>query len=81
MSTTIDQRVVEMQFNNAEFERNVSQTIDSVDKLKKSLDFGNTGSGLDALSDAANTVSLKFSALEVAAVTALGTITTQAVYA
>lgn len=39
MSTTIDQKVVEMKFDNAQFERGVQQTVNSIDGLKKSLDF------------------------------------------
>ncbi len=81
MSTTIDQRVVEMQFNNAEFERNVSQTINSVDNLKESLDFGGLDSGLDTVASAVGQVSLKFSALESVAVGALMRIGDQAVTA
>lgn len=39
MSTTIDQRVVEMRFDNAQFEQGISQSISSLDKLKASLNF------------------------------------------
>ena len=39
MSTTIDNRVVEMRFDNKEFEKNISTTRSSVEGLKKSLDF------------------------------------------
>ncbi|MCC8155838.1 MAG: hypothetical protein LIO54_00880, partial [Oscillospiraceae bacterium] len=81
MSETIDQRVVEMQFNNAEFERNVSQTIDSVDNLKESLDFGGLDSGLETVASAVSQVSLKFSGLEAVAVGALMRIGDQAVTA
>ena len=35
MSKTIDQKVVEMQFDNRQFEKNVSTTMSSVDKLRK----------------------------------------------
>ena len=37
MSTTIDQKVVEMRFDNRQFEQNVSQTMSSIDKLNNSL--------------------------------------------
>ena len=36
MSKTIDQRVVEMRFDNANFEKNVSTSMSTLDKLKKS---------------------------------------------
>ena len=39
MSKTIDQRVVEMRFDNANFEKNVSTSMSTLDKLKKSLKF------------------------------------------
>lgn len=37
--STIDNRIVEMQFNNQQFEQNVQQSIKSLDELKKGLDF------------------------------------------
>ena len=37
MSKTIDQKVVEMQFNNKDFEKNVSKSLTTLDKLKKAL--------------------------------------------
>lgn len=53
MSTTIDQRVVEMRFDNAQFESNVATTMSTVGRLKQSLNFGET----------ANNVGLKFNAM------------------
>ena len=44
MSTTIDQKVVEMRFDNGQFERGITQSLNSLDKLKASLNFGNLGS-------------------------------------
>lgn len=38
MSTSIDQRIVEMQFDNGQFERGAKQSIETLDKLDKSLD-------------------------------------------
>lgn len=38
MSSTIDERVVEMQFDNKQFEKGISESIQSLDSLKKSLD-------------------------------------------
>ena len=88
MSKTIDSRVVEMQFNNKQFERDVSTTMSTLDRLKRSLNLDGASKGLDSVSAAAKnvdmsglsgsveTVRLKFSALEVMAVTALANITT-----
>lgn len=91
MSKTIDQRVVEMRFDNANFEKNVSTSMSTLDKLKKSLRFEDSAKGFENISKAAGrvdmggltsgieTVKMKFSALEVMAVTALSNITNQAV--
>ena len=93
MSTTIDQRVVSMQFDNKNFERNVQTSLSTIDKLKRSLNFGGASKSLGSLdasvkkvnmsplSSAVDTVRLKFSALEVMAVTALANITNSAVNA
>lgn len=53
MSTTIENKVVEMSFNNSDFEKNAQQTIDTTEKLKKSLDFDGAGKGLEQLGSAA----------------------------
>ena len=91
MSTTIDQRVVEMQFDNKHFERNVATTMSTLDKLKQGLNLTGATKGLSDLGDAAKginlsglggaveTVQAKFSALGVIGVTALANITNQAV--
>ena len=93
MSTTIDNRVVEMQFDNKNFESNVKTTLGTLDKLKQSLNLSGASKGLENVSAAAKkcdlapmgsaveTVRYKFSALEVMAVTALANITNSAVNA
>lgn len=40
--STIDQKVVEMRFENGQFEKGVNQSISSLDKLKQSLAFDNS---------------------------------------
>lgn len=91
MSTTIDQRVVEMRFDNSQFENNVKTSMSTLEKLKQSLNLNGAAKGLDGISKAANGVNLtgistavgtletKFSALEVMGVTALANITNSAV--
>lgn len=37
MSQEVDERVVEMRFDNAQFEKNVHQTMQSLEKLNDSL--------------------------------------------
>lgn len=93
MSTTVDHRVVEMRFDNQHFERNVSTTMSTLDKLKEKLNFTGAAKGLDNLGLSAKNVSMsglasgvetvrsKFSALEVMGVTALANITNSAVNA
>ena len=93
MSKTIDQRVVEMRFDNANFEKNVHTSMSTLDKLKKSLKFEDSAKGFENVSKAAGrvdmgglangveSVRMKFSALEVMAVTALSNITNSAVNA
>lgn len=39
MSKVVDSRVVEMRFDNAQFERNVKTTMSTLDKLKEKLKF------------------------------------------
>lgn len=93
MSTTVDQRVVEMRFDNKQFENNIQTSLSSIDKLKKSLNMDGATKGLESvekasgkinlsgLSNAVETVNAKFSALEVMAITALANITNSAVNA
>lgn len=93
MSTEIEQRVVEMQFDNKQFERNVSTTMSSLDKLKQSLNLSGAAKGLESvgtaarginlsgLTTAAETVGLKFNAMWTIADQALRNITNSAYYA
>lgn len=93
MSRTIDERVVSMQFDNRQFENNVRTSLSTIEKLKQSLNFKSASKGLEninraskscnlaPLSSAAESVKLKFSAMEVMAVTALSNITNSAVNA
>lgn len=83
MSTTIDSRVVEMRFDNKDFEKNASATLTVLNNLDKSLNGFGAVKSLGNISDAANKADLsilersvesvksKFSALEVIAVGAL----------
>ena len=40
MSKTVDERVVEMRFDNKQFEANVKTSMSTLDKLKSSLKLG-----------------------------------------
>lgn len=91
MSKEIDERVVEMRFNNALFENKVQQTMRSLTALNEKLMFKGAEKGFEKVSDASEKVkfnallnaldnlSQKFSAVEVIGVTALMRITNQAV--
>lgn len=54
MSSGIDTRVVQIQFDNREFQRNVQQTIDSLERLNRTLEGRGSGKGLSNISDAVN---------------------------
>lgn len=60
---SVDNRVVEMRFDNNDFETDVSESISSLDKLKRALDFRNAGNGMDELARSTDAVSVKFTAL------------------
>ena len=93
MSTTVDERVVEMRFDNKHFESNVATSMSTLDKLKQKLNFSGASKGLEdinntskkvnmsGLGGAVDAVSAKFSALQVIGVTALANITNSAVNA
>lgn len=93
MSKTVDSRVVEMKFDNKQFESNVQTSMSTLDKLKQKLNLQGASKGLQDLSANARkvdmsalgrgveTVQAKFSALQVMGVTALSNITNSAVNA
>lgn len=56
MSKQVDERVVSMQFDNKQFEANVKTSMTTIQKLKQSLNFKDSGKGLENLSKAANEV-------------------------
>ena len=86
MSTEIDKRVVEMRFDNKDFEKNVQKSLTTIDKLKMALDFDG-GKGFDTLTKAANKMDLsnvgrqieqvqaKFSTLQIAGYTMVQELT------
>ncbi len=49
MSKTIDERVVEMRFDNKQFESNVQTSLSTIEKLKKSLDMDGATKGLESI--------------------------------
>lgn len=93
MSQEVDSRVVEMRFDNTNFEKNTRKTIASVDRLMEKLQFKGAEKGLEKLNAAANDVDFgpmdesltvlerHFSAFEIVATTALVNITNKFVNA
>ncbi len=91
MSQEIDERVVEMRFDNAQFEKNTRQSIKTLNELNESLKLEGAEKGFEKIDDAAAKVDFdrmqsalenlnsKFSAVEVMGVTALMRITNQAI--
>lgn len=90
MSQYLDEEVVALQFDNAHFEKNANQSINTLDRLKSSLNFDNNAKGLDEVAEAGKKLNFdganksvgllhsKFSALEIAGVTALANISNKA---
>lgn len=93
MSTTIDSKVLEMRFDNKQFEAGVAESMSTLDKLKAKLNLTSSAKGLKDVGDAAKncdmsglgkgieSVHAKFSALQVIGVTTLANITNSAVNA
>ena len=94
--SSIDQRIVQMRFDNAGFQNGVNNTLNSLKKLHESLkmkgsskgleDVGRgisklNSSGMSGLSSGVDTVTAKFSNMGVIAATALSNITNKAVNA
>lgn len=91
MSKEIDEKVVRMQFDNKQFEQNISTSTKSIEKLKSSLNFSKESKSFDSINDASkkvtfdhmskgiDTVKTKISALQVVGVTALANITNSVV--
>ena len=56
MSRTVDQRVVEMQFDNGQFERNVKTSMNTLDRLKQSLNMNGATKGLENVQQASKNI-------------------------
>lgn len=59
MSTVIDERVVSMQFDNKQFEKNVATSMSTLDKLKQKLHFKGATKGLEEVQAATKKVDFK----------------------
>lgn len=93
--SSIDQRVVQMQFENAAFQRGVAETLRSLESLNKGLQLQGSTKGLQGIGSAAASqkaslqglengvqqVETRFSKMQVVATTALATVAHTAVSA
>lgn len=91
--STIDERVVEMRFDNDQFERNVATSLSTLDKLKAALKLDGSTKGIEELQKSTNSFNMnplinavsevndKFSALNIIGTTALVNITNKAINA
>lgn len=89
MSQEVDSRVVEMRFDNENFEKNTKKTISTIDRLMEKLQFKGAEKGFEKLDAAAEDVDFatmqrslatlenKFSSLNIVATTALVNITSK----
>lgn len=90
MSETIDKRIVQMRFDNAQFESGVSKTMGTLDKLKKALHLENAIDGISkvqsafskfdtaGVTDGIDTINAKFSAMQTVAFTVMQNIVNDA---
>lgn len=90
MSRSIDERIVEMKFNNKDFERNAAETMSTLEKLKAKLKFDGATKGieeieragrkfsLDGMGSATDVVVKKFDFMATAAFTAINRIVDKA---
>lgn len=90
MSRQIDERVVSMRFDNKQFEKGVSETMRTLEKFEAALKFEESSKGLENvakaadkidishLGESARQVEVRFSAMEIAAITAISNIVTAA---
>lgn len=93
MKENIDTEVVALEFDNKQFERNVEQSLGTLDKLKNALHFSTSTKGVETLQSAmskfdtsgmqsaVDQVSVRWSAMQVIGSTALATLTNDAVNA
>ena len=81
MSESIDRRVVEMRFDNKDFEQNANTAMTVLEKLKEKLSFKGAGEKFESasgLGSAIDSVKNRFSALEIIGTTALVNLTNSA---
>lgn len=93
MSTNVEERVVKMTFDNAQFEKGAKETMSTLERLKASLSFKGVSEGFKEIQNAANKTDLsgmsvaveglkdKFSVLDVVGFTVIQNLTNAAMNA
>lgn len=93
MTTTIDNKIVEMAFQNSQFEKNVGTSLSTLDRLKKALNFDNASKSFDGItasagrvnmnpvSEGVNAIANRFSALGIIGIGVLLNLTNSALEA
>lgn len=88
--SSVDERIVRMKFDNAQFEKGVEESLDSIDRLNKKLDSTESATAFEGISKAADNVDMsgiekavdhisdRFSVLGTIATTVLVNIANQA---
>lgn len=91
MAREIDERVVSLEFENRNFEKNAKESLSTIEKIKKALNFDGVGKGINdvertmnkmdfnPIANGVETVKVKFSTMEALAMNALLTIESQAI--
>lgn len=84
MSRLVDERIVEMSFDNRDFEKHTKESMQTIDELKEKMDFSGVAESMNDSFDSVDTsvlakglekVSDGFSTLEIAAISAISNIT------
>ncbi len=93
MSATVETRIVQLKFDNSQFEAGVRQSLATIDALNKGLKLDGAAKGFQNVTAAAksvdvghiargvDTIASKFNAMSVIAITALSNITNKAIAA
>lgn len=71
MTPEVEQRIVEMRFDNEQFEKGAKQTLKTLEKLDGILDMLGSGGGMDHLSSALDAMEYRFSRLGIAGAAAI----------
>lgn len=78
MTAEVEQRIVEMRFDNEQFEKGAKKTLSTLEKLDGILDMLGSGGGMEHLSNALSSMEYRFSRIGIIGATALQNISNKA---